>query len=103
MSTPRRPRLAVTRLLGSTLAAALVLVATIRPAPAAQPELKTDEQKTLYALGIAIARNLGSFGLTEAELEFVKAGLTDGVLQRELRVDLQTFGPKIQELQQTRG
>ena len=84
------------------LGLALFLVAA-GPAAAAGPDLKTEEQKTLYALGLAVARNLGAFGLSEAELELVKAGLTDGVLQKEPRVDLPAYGPKIQALQQTRG
>jgi FKBP-type peptidyl-prolyl cis-trans isomerase FkpA/FKBP-type peptidyl-prolyl cis-trans isomerase FklB len=69
---------------------------------AASPELTTDEQKTFYALGLAMSQSLGSFALSAEELETVKAGLTDGVLQQEPRVDLQTFLPKLQELQRTR-
>jgi len=70
---------------------------------AAAPELKTDDQKTLYALGVVISRSLATFTLSEAELEVVKAGLTDGVLAKEPKVDLQTFGPKIQTLQTARA
>ena len=69
---------------------------------AAAPEITTDEQKALYALGLAVSRSLGSFALSEAELEIVKLGLTDGVLQREPQVDPQLFFPKVQELQKTR-
>ena len=78
-----------------------VLVAVTAVSAAAQ-EPKTDEQKTLYALGIAMSQSLASFTLTEAELEMVKVGLTDGVLQKEPKADLQTYGPKIQDLQRTR-
>ena len=49
-------------------------------AAAAGPELKTDEQKTLYALGLAVSRSLAPFTLTDSEIELVKAGLADGVL-----------------------
>ena len=61
-----------------------------------------DDQKTLYALGLAISQSLGTFSLSEAELDMVKNGLTDGVLKRPQKADLQTFGPKIQQLQQAR-
>lgn len=71
-------------------------------AAAAGPEPKTEEQKALYAIGLAISRNLATFNLTEAELDMVKAGLSDGVLSRAPKVDLQEYGPKIQELQRTR-
>jgi FKBP-type peptidyl-prolyl cis-trans isomerase FkpA/FKBP-type peptidyl-prolyl cis-trans isomerase FklB len=70
---------------------------------AAAPEPTTDDQKTLYALGLAMSQSLGTFTLSESELEFVKAGLTDGILKRPRKVDLQAFGPKIQQLQQARA
>src|SRR5262245_43305740 len=76
------------------------------PLPAraqAAPELKTDEQKTLYAIGLAVAGSLGAFALSPAELEIVKAGITDGVLNRSRQVDLQVYGAKIPELQKARA
>jgi len=73
-----------------------------RPALAAGPDLTTD-QKTLYALGVAMSPSLANFMLSESELEFVKAGLTDGVLKRPLKVDVQAYGARIQVLQQTRS
>src|SRR5215831_938647 len=69
----------------------------------AAPEPTTDDQKTLYALGLAISQSLNSFTLSEAELDLVKSGLTDGILKRQPKVDLQAFGPKIQLLQQSRS
>jgi FKBP-type peptidyl-prolyl cis-trans isomerase FkpA/FKBP-type peptidyl-prolyl cis-trans isomerase FklB len=85
------------------LVAIAVLLAASPVVPTAAQEPKTDEQKTLYAIGLALSQGLGPFALTEAELELVKSGLTDGVLNRERKVDLQTYGPKIQELQRTRA
>jgi len=81
---------------------AALLLAAATSARAAAPELKTDEQKTLYALGLAMSQSLSSFNLTDAELDLVKAGLTDGVLNRQKKVDLETFGPKVQELAKAR-
>lgn len=69
----------------------------------AASEPTNDDQKTLYALGLAISQSLGSFMLNESELDLVKSGLTDGVLKRTAKVDLQAFAPKIQQLQQTRA
>jgi FKBP-type peptidyl-prolyl cis-trans isomerase FkpA/FKBP-type peptidyl-prolyl cis-trans isomerase FklB len=62
-----------------------------------------DEQKTLYALGLAISQSLTPFSLSEGELEFVKAGMADGVLNRKARVDFQAFAPKVQQLQKARA
>ena len=85
-----------------SLALTLLFVAAVSDAIAAGPELKTEEQKTLYALGLVLAQNLGSFALSPAELDIVKAGLTDGVTNKEKKVDLQAYGPKIQDLQRAR-
>ena len=81
----------------------VVLLAGASRAIAAGPELESDEQKTLYALGMAISQNLSSFTLSEADLELVKAGLSDGTQHKEPKVDMQTYGPKIKELQQARA
>src|SRR5690348_8641835 len=70
---------------------------------AAPAEPTTEDQKTLYALGLAISQSLGSFGLNEAELDMVKTGLTDGILKRPGKVDMQAYGPKIQKLQESRA
>lgn len=83
----------ISALLCSTTAA--TLAAAVDPA--------NDDQKTLYAIGLAMSQSLGVFTLNESELEFVKAGLTDGILKRPRKVDLQAYGPKIQQLQQARA
>ena len=83
-----------------SITAVLVLA---EAAGAAGPELKTDEQKTLYALGLVIARNLTGFYLTKADLEVVEAGITDGILKTKPKADLETWGPKIQAFAQQRG
>jgi FKBP-type peptidyl-prolyl cis-trans isomerase len=69
---------------------------------AADPELKSDDDKTLYALGLVFANQLGVFKLTPTELEIVKAGLTDGILKKPAKVELETFGPKIKPLADAR-
>lgn len=83
-------------------AVSIALLAT-PPAFAGSGDPTNDDQKTLYALGLAISQSLGTFALSESELDFVKAGLTDGALKRTPKADLQTFGPKIQQLQQARA
>ena len=57
----------------------------------------TDDQKTLYALGLSIGRSIGTFSLTPEELEYVKAGMTrPGAKGEKPAVDIQEYGPKIQ-------
>jgi FKBP-type peptidyl-prolyl cis-trans isomerase FkpA len=85
------------------IAVAVIFVGCSSPsAPVSATEPKTEEEKTLYALGSALGRNLASFDLTEAELEQVKLGIADAALHKEPKLDAQAYFPKIQELQNTR-
>ncbi len=84
--------------------ACLLCLLIIGSSPAmAASDPTTDDQKTFYALGLIISQSLGTFSLSEAELEFVKAGMTDGILKKTPKVDIQTFGPKVNQVQQTRA
>ncbi len=65
---------------------------------AAAPPLETDEQRTLYALGVALGRNVSDFELTGQELEIVTMGLRDGALDAPYQVDMDVYGARIQEL-----
>src|SRR5437016_102324 len=56
----------------------------------------------IYALGLWVSDKLAPFSLSEKELGLVEAGLADGVLKREKKVDLNTFGPKLNELASVR-
>ncbi len=85
----------------TVIACLLVVLPLFGCAPEAQ-EPKTDEQKTLYAVGLLVSKNLSSFNLSKSDLEMVQAGLADGVLNKKPQVELQTYGPKIQQLQQER-
>ncbi len=81
----------------------VLILATAGNAMAAEPKPETEEQKTLYALGLTINRSLSPFDLSPAELALVEAGLADGSLHRTPAVDLETYGPKIKQLQETRA
>ena len=60
--------------------------------------------KTLYALGLAIAQSLDVFQLSEAELQNVVNGLTDGVLKRPTKgIALDAFKAKIRDLAKARA
>lgn len=96
------------------LALAAMALAACSPPSSSQPEvsstqaseiaaLQTDQDKTLYALGLAIGGNVREFQLTAAEIAIVADGMADAVLGREPKVDLQTWGPRIQGLAQERA
>jgi len=82
--------------------ALLVALAVAGRTRADEPEPKTEDEKTLYALGLALSRNVASFGLSESDVNLVAAGLRDGALGKKAKVDLDAYGPKIQELAKTR-
>lgn len=69
---------------------------------AADPELKTDDEKTLYALGLGFSKQIAVFKLTPAELAILQSGISDGALGKTPKVSLEEFGPKIQALAQQR-
>jgi FKBP-type peptidyl-prolyl cis-trans isomerase FkpA len=111
--------MAVVTLAAASLApAALAGADPAKPATAAQPaapgaqpgaaaapkkEDPAEKNKTLYALGMSIGKSLAVFSLSKEELEQVKKGLTDQVNGAKTQVDLETYGPKIQELARSRA
>src|SRR5205809_7959635 len=72
-------------------------------AASAAPKLDTEDQKTLYALGLLLGNNIKPFALTPDELAIVKAGLNDGATDAKPQVDLTAYGPKVNELAQKRA
>jgi FKBP-type peptidyl-prolyl cis-trans isomerase FkpA len=73
-----------------------------KDAAGASPAAMTEEQKTLYALGVLIGRNITPFNLTAAELDVVKRGMGDAATGKKLEVELEQYGPKVQELARSR-
>jgi FKBP-type peptidyl-prolyl cis-trans isomerase FkpA len=71
--------------------------------PTAPTRLDTDEQKTFYALGLLLGDNVQVFDLKPEELAIVKAGLTDAVTGAKPQVDIDTFGPKVNDLAKKRA
>lgn len=75
----------------------LTSIAIAAPSFALQaPE--TDDQKTLYAVGLIVGRQLDVFSLSPAELEWVKQGITDKVTGQKEQVELTAYNEKVQEL-----
>jgi len=78
------------------------LIAMLATPAFAVDQPKTEEQKTLYALGLLLSRSLSSLNLTPDELEYVKQGLTDAGTGKTPLVDLSTYNDKVQELAKAR-
>jgi FKBP-type peptidyl-prolyl cis-trans isomerase FkpA len=86
-----------------TLVLSLAGAACASKAATTAVDLKTEEQKTLYALGLVMSDNLATFNLSEGDVEYVKAGFTDGALKHKRQVELSVYGPKLRELAQSRS
>jgi FKBP-type peptidyl-prolyl cis-trans isomerase FkpA len=93
-------------LCGSSLAMLLPLVAltaSCNKSGGASVSPKTEDDKTFYALGLDIGKNIDVFSLQPAEIELVKAGLTDALTPgRKPLVELDQIRPKIFELAKKR-
>ena len=89
-----------TRRLPALTAALALCVAASTAVRAAEPQ--TEDEKALYALGVAMSQGIVSFNLSDAELEFVKAGMADGAKGKTPKFDPQQYFPKLQEMQKTR-
>lgn len=96
------------RLTLSILATALLLAcnagvaAPAADAPAAKVPTREDE-KTLYALGAMLAKNLAAFELTPAEMTMVQQGMADTAAGKATELKLEEYQPKVQALAQARG
>jgi len=62
----------------------------------------TDEEKTIYALGLSISRSLKEFALSPAELDIIKQAMTDAAAGKPA-VEIDTWGPRIQGLATARA
>ncbi len=96
--------------------AALVALATLAGAPSCKAQadkaspapgtpaagattgtLTSEEDKTLYALGLALGLNITDFGLSARELDLVKRGMGDAASGATQEVDIKVYGPKVRE------
>ena len=72
------------------------------PKPAGPAALTTDDDKTIYALGLQMYKSLGQFDLSPAELEILKRALTDAAANKPA-LDGATWMPKVAALAGVRG
>lgn len=63
----------------------------------------TEEEKTVYALGAMMAKNLAVFDLTPAEVALVAQGLSETAAGKSAIAKLEEYQPKVQALAQSRG
>jgi FKBP-type peptidyl-prolyl cis-trans isomerase FkpA len=64
---------------------------------------KTEDDKALYAWGLMLGRNASALSPSPAELELIKAGLTDSVQKTKPKVDVDKYGPMIDAVARKRA
>jgi FKBP-type peptidyl-prolyl cis-trans isomerase FkpA len=64
---------------------------------------KTDDEKALYSWGLMLGRNATALNPTPAELDLIKAGLTDSVQKNKPKVDMEKYGPMLDALARKRA
>jgi FKBP-type peptidyl-prolyl cis-trans isomerase FkpA len=83
----------------------LVLLAVLATActpeqrnPGAETFLETEDDKTIYAMGVNLARNLDHLPLSKSEREILEAGFADGLAKRDPQVDTVRYGRRAENL-----
>jgi len=83
----------------STKAAPASAATAKAPAPAGT---LTEEQKTIYAIGLSMAQSLSSLDLSPAEIEILKRAFSDAAAGKPV-VKLEDYTPKFQAFSQSRS
>src|SRR5512147_104988 len=86
------------------------------PSPAAQRDLgatalgavpdvtrASEDEKTLYIIGIAMGRSTTWLDVSPDELRFIQAGIADQVAGRPARVSVEAYAPKVEDLAKRRA
>ncbi|MBL6879455.1 MAG: FKBP-type peptidyl-prolyl cis-trans isomerase [Burkholderiales bacterium] len=76
----------------------LMTSACSKEAVTADVALETENQKTLYAIGMIISNQLQTFALSEEELAPIVQGMMDGIKGEPSQVDMGIYEAKINEL-----
>ncbi|MCY1037077.1 FKBP-type peptidyl-prolyl cis-trans isomerase [Corallococcus sp. BB11-1] len=66
------------------------------------PELQTEDQKTLYSLGVSLGQNVTTLALSPEEIQIVQRGLQDALTGTAPAVDPKEFSGRIQVLAKNR-
>jgi FKBP-type peptidyl-prolyl cis-trans isomerase FkpA len=81
------------------LAALGILVSTSVSAQS----LKTEDEKTIYAVGLLLGQNAAIFGFTKAELEPFKKGIVDGATGAKPQISLDEYRDKVDAFHKKRS
>jgi len=80
-----------------------LIVALLLVTPVFAQDLgKGEEQKTIYAIGLALAKNIAVFDLSPEEFAIVQKGFSDGFAGNRAEVELSAYNEKLQQFARAR-
>jgi len=92
----------IVRLVPAALCLGLVSLPALAADPAPAPTLTTEDDKTIYAIGVILSRSVEGFHLTPQEVQLVKAGFDDGATGKAPKVDVEKFSGQLETMLMTR-
>jgi len=69
-----------------------------QPDTGSEVVLETEDDKTIYAMGVNLARNMDHLPLSKAEQKLLRAGFSDGIEKRDPLVDTVRYGRRAEGL-----
>ena len=87
----------------STLFLAVLITALSACTPEQQDSgsevlLETEDDKTIYAMGVNLAGNLDHLPLSKSEKQLLQTGFADGIEKRDPKVDTTRYGRRAQDM-----
>lgn len=73
------------------------------PVHAADPKIETDEEKTVYLIGVLMTKQLEMLSLSDKEMAIIAKALQDTHNGTEMQLDPEEFGPKLRIFQEERA
>jgi FKBP-type peptidyl-prolyl cis-trans isomerase FkpA len=80
----------------------IIVFVALLAIPACSPSPKTEDQKSFYALGVHLSKQLSVFDLSSEELKYVQQGMSDATAGKKLAAEPEANMQKLGLLAQTR-
>lgn len=81
---------------------AVILTGALLVAATVQAEPTTEDEKTLYYLGVVLSKNLSEFMLTPSEQALVVEGLQAGLAENAMELDTDVYDAKLRTIAEAR-
>lgn len=88
--------------LGSGLVMTWIVTVAFAPDASAKMTPQSEEEKTIYFLGVVLSRQARDLGFSDTESEMMLQGLRDALAGTEMELDQAEYFPKLQELAKQR-